>query len=290
MSEDSQSTESLPPSAEHSDSGPITTNNTTTTAATTNTNTTTTTTTNDNNNNNDSSTGSAAPSKSRHAAPSAKSEPTDKLKPEEAKPVNGAHSQPMTVSNSTSSEVTSVTDGAAAPYSTRSRGRNGAPRPNYAEDIEMDFELTSPAPSAVKAVSNSAKQSANGSPARAPDSEKGPAASTRKNQATANSAQPNAAAKEAIPGTSTFSASVTSNNGSSASAASRKRKQPPNGTNSNGSAKKQQLAAPGPKRDIRLSNMMTFENCGARLKNGKLKADDGTVLEVNGKILFVIFL
>lgn len=29
--------------------------------------------------------------------------------------------------------------------------------------------------------------------------------------------------------------------------------------------------------------MLTFDNCGARLKNKKLVADDGVVLEVNGE-------
>jgi hypothetical protein len=35
----------------------------------------------------------------------------------------------------------------------------------------------------------------------------------------------------------------------------------------------------------RESNMLTFENCQGYLKNGKLKADDGTVLAVNGRAL-----
>jgi hypothetical protein len=216
----------------------------------------------------------------------------------------------MTVSNSTSSEMTSMTDAAsnaAAPYSTRSRGRReGAPRPNYAEDVEMDFELTSPAPG-IKSAANSTKRSTaissvNGSPSVATDSEKGPAASTRKGQSTAanattNGTQANAAAKEPIPGTSTFSANATnSNNASSASSASRKRKQPPSGAtgaNPSGSAKRVLSSTSGYKHDIRLSSMMTFENSGARLRNGKLKADDGTTLEVNGKLymsmLFLIF-
>lgn len=285
MSEDSQSTESLPPSAEQSDSagglgsGPANDNS--------------------NNNNNDSP---PARSKSRNAAPATKiATPSDKPeKSEEAKTTdaNGsiAQSQPMTVSNSTSSEMTSMTD-AAAPYSTRSRGRrDGAPRPNYAEDVEMDFELTSPAPG-TKSAANSTKRSTavssiTGSPSAAVDSDKGPAASTRKGQSTAanattNGTQANAAAKEPIPGTSTFSANATNNNNaSSASSVSRKRKQPPSGatgTNSSGTAKRVSSSTSGYKHDFRLSSMMTFENSGARLRNGKLKADDGTTLEVNGK-------
>jgi hypothetical protein len=260
------STESLPSSAEPSDSVPTPTTTTTDNAVAA---------ANNNSNDNDSN-----GSKSRPCKPDSK--------PDEAKAVNGAHSQPMAVSDSTSSEVTAIMDAAGAPYSTRSRGRNGAPRPNYAEDIEMDFELTSPAPKPASGPAAKRTQiaasSANGSPSRAADSDKGPAASTRKNQ----QAQPNAAAKDAIPGTSTFSAGVASN-GSSSASATRKRKQPPNGAtgaNPNGSAKRQLTNASGPKRDIRLSNMMSFGNSGARLKNGKLRADDGTTLEVNGELNF----
>ncbi|KUL86168.1 hypothetical protein ZTR_08443 [Talaromyces verruculosus] len=197
--------------------------------------------------------------------------------------------------------MTDAASNAAAPYSTRSRGRReGAPRPNYAEDVEMDFELTSPAPG-TKSAANSTKRSTaissvNGSPSVATDSEKGPAASTRKGQsaaanATTNGTQANAAAKEPIPGTSTFSANATnSNNASSASSASRKRKQPPSGAtgaNPSGSAKRVLSSTSGYKHDIRLSSMMTFENSGARLRNGKLKADDGTTLEVNDHVYLI---
>jgi hypothetical protein len=31
--------------------------------------------------------------------------------------------------------------------------------------------------------------------------------------------------------------------------------------------------------------MMTFENCGARLNNGKLKADNGNTISVNGEFI-----
>ncbi|EED16870.1 PHD finger and BAH domain protein (Snt2), putative [Talaromyces stipitatus ATCC 10500] len=277
MSEDSQSTESMPPSAEQSDSagpGPANAHNT----------------------NNTDSPSSPARSKSRHAAPATKIATTTE-RPAEAKTANSnvavAQSQPMTVSNSTSSEMTSITDAAsnaAAPYSTRSRGRTNAARPNYAEDVEMDFELTSPASNAKSAV-HSAKRngisSVNGSPSAATDSEKGPAASTRKGHTATNGSQANGVAKDSIPGTSSFSTNGTSNN--NASSAARKRKQPPSGAtgaNPNGSAKRVHTTS-GYKHDIRLSNMMTFENSGARLRNGKLKADDGSFLEVNDHVYLI---
>ncbi|KAH8700612.1 hypothetical protein BGW36DRAFT_395670 [Talaromyces proteolyticus] len=257
MSEDRQSTESLPPSAEPSD---VVANSA-------------------------SPTGRA---KNRQTTLSTKAAQTEK--PEDAPPVNAVHSVPMTASNSSSSEVGLVPDSLAAPYSTRSRGRNGAPRPNYAEDIEMDFELTSPAPTTAKAPTTAAKRNAtssvNSSPA-ATESEKGPAASTRKGQAAANGVHANSAVKDMIPGTSTFSANTA--NGAT-SAPSRKRKQPPTGStgaNANGTTKRSLNSASENKMNFRLSNMMTFENSGARLKNGKLKADDGTTLEVNDHVYLV---
>lgn len=40
-------------------------------------------------------------------------------------------------------------------------------------------------------------------------------------------------------------------------------------------------------RGYAVTNMMSFENCKGRLKDGKMIADDGTVLSVNGKLLLV---
>lgn len=37
------------------------------------------------------------------------------------------------------------------------------------------------------------------------------------------------------------------------------------------------------------TNLLTFENCGARPKDGKLIADDGTYLEVNGIFIFYTY-
>ncbi|KAL1979873.1 hypothetical protein VTN96DRAFT_5031 [Rasamsonia emersonii] len=198
-------------------------------------------------------------------------------------PASSSKSAPMTATASSSSEAGAGSDPAqsstsSAPYGTRSRGRNGAPRPNYAEDrdLDLDFETTSPAPSS-KAASSSSKRgaaqqtgaaSANGSPATESD-------------------------KDAIPGTSTFSANLNASNGSAAG--SKKRKQPSSGSgsvaaNGSGSSKKSSTTASRVEggRDPRYSNMMTFENTGARLnKNGQLKADDGTILSVNDHVYLI---
>jgi hypothetical protein len=224
--------------------------------------------------------GTASRGKLQQAATSTKSAPTET--PDDSAAVNGLHSVPMTATTSSSSDG-AFDLSAAAPYGTRSRGRNGAPRPNYAEDrdIDMDFELTSPAPLSSKVGGSSSKRSPaqqNGySGTDSPAAEdKGPAASTRRGHAaTVNGVHANAGAKEAIPGTSTFS--------TSAGAGSRKRKQPPSGAaNSNGTSKRAHAAASAGAHEHRYSNMMTFEKSGARLKMGQLKADDGTVLRLNG--------
>jgi hypothetical protein len=209
---------------------------------------------------------------------------------------NGLTSVPMTATTSASSEVGAESSTPSAPYGTRSRGRNGGPRPNYAEDrdLDLEFEMTSPAPASKAGTSSSKRQTAansvNGSPAT--ESEKAPSVSTRRGQATANGAHSNSGAKDAIPGTSSFSANLNASNGPSSG--SRKRKQPPGsgGSTAVNGSKRGSTTGSGAEslHDYRYSNMMTFENSGARLKNGQLKADDGTSLSVNGMFshLFVI--
>jgi hypothetical protein len=90
--------------------------------------------------------------------------------------------------------------------------------------------------------------------------------------------------KEQIPGTSTFSANLTSvapaanlpsTKKRKAASASQSQSHTPMYSSSNAG---QGLA------DFRLSNMLSFDNSGARLKDKKLVADDGTVLEANGKL------
>src|SRR6266480_2034992 len=69
--------------------------------------------------------GSAAPSEARYADHT-----------------STAQSHPMTTSTSTSSHLSNKdSPPPQTGYGTRSRNRPGAPRPNYAEDVEMDFEM-----------------------------------------------------------------------------------------------------------------------------------------------------
>ena len=208
-------------------------------------------------------------------------------------------SQPMTATSSSSSMPSdqqannSMDTIGASPYGTRSRNRTGNPRPNYAEDreVEMEYEWAStkrPHASSGPSIPNSAQSG---------DGDKPSAANTRRSSTTASTATPtnNRAAlpsvqKDHLPGMSSFSLNPEPN--TALLAPSRKRKAPGNGpvTSHTSSAVTQTPAPsisrrtaciPNPKAP-RETNLMTFENCQGYLKNGKLKADDGTVLAVNG--------
>jgi hypothetical protein len=184
---------------------------------------------------------------------------------------------------------------AAVPYGTRSRNR-GAPRPNYAEDpdIEGDLESVTAASSKSKRVSSLNASNSNRTSTPGSETEKGTGVSTRRTHAIGGSG----VAKEPIPGTSTFSA-----NPNHVTNGSKKRKQPgsnqtvhgtttPNGTVSS----KGFIAAASQVEGPPVSTMMSFHKYGPYLKDGKLKADDGTELALNGAcspvylVLFIQFL
>jgi hypothetical protein len=94
-----------------------------------------------------------------------------------------------------------------------------------------------------------------------------------------------AATKDGIPGTSSFLAKP--DEVSSSSGSSRKRKQPASATTPTSApenaSKKLFTSAPGANSGLGDSNMVTFDDRGAYLKNGKITADDGTTFAVNGE-------
>ena len=191
----------------------------------------------------------------------------------------------MTTPNSP--EAVADSANGSATYGTRSRGRN-APRPNYAEDrdLEMDIDTSATSKSAKRTSGVALNNIVNGSN---PD-EKTSSTQPRKSlNGNANGA--NGSAKDAIPGTSSFSARPEDVNGSNL----RKRKQPastPNLTPTSGSAaKKIFTSAPGDSEGGYFTNMMSFESHGPYLQDGKLIADDGTTFGLNGLFppLSVIF-
>src|SRR2546423_9570697 len=199
---------------------------------------------------------------------------------------NGPQSLPHTSAvpsgASTPAVETADTNG-AAPYGTRSRNRNGASRPNYAEDKELDHLIE-----ANGKIAKSGPQKAAAPPAGAEleAADLGKNTNTNNNNNNNNNSVPrrgfaavnttlpevnsNApAAKDLIPGTSTFSANL-SINGNGSAPQSKKRKQP--GANTtvsttsavNNSTSRTPRSSAGA-RQHHETNMMTFEGCGARL-------------------------
>lgn len=187
----------------------------------------------------------------------------------------------MTSSNSPEAVADPASSSAAAPYGTRSRGRN-APRPNYAEDRDIDMELEAPAKTG-KRSSGVGLNTANGS--KSDDSEK--SSPTQPRKSLTNGAAINAIPKESIPGTSSFSSRPEEVNGTGSL---RKRKHPGSITNGS-SAKRVFTGTPGDSEDGYFTNMVSFEESEPFLKNGQLIADDGTTFAVNGQFLqfFAIF-
>jgi len=202
-----------------------------------------------------------------------------------------AESQPMTASNSTSSNPSAVElgTGTAAPYGTRSRNRAGTSRPNYAEDKELDadFEVAAPAKDGRKPNRGADLGSAT-------NADTGRAANTPRKNPGSEVDQPVAPQnhKEPIPGTSSFSA----NPATTGSSKKRKAASQPSTAISLQSqlqalpldvpitqaiTRRASMAAQGGLCD---SNMLSFENCGGGLKDNRLVADDETVLEVNGEL------
>lgn len=207
-------------------------------------------------------------------------------------------SQPMTKSSSSSS-MPSVTGTSTAdvagpsPYGTRSRNRTGNARPNYAEDRELDAEFESGSGRKPQAGGISVTPSQ----AQPGENDKSVGVSTRRSSTTisgptASKATATNVSKDGLPGMSSFSLnpdpSITS-----LPVTSKKRKTPGSGVSqsatlptsghsvSHGTTRRATTVASSG--SYRETNMLSFENCKGYLKNGKLKADDGTILGVNGK-------
>ncbi|KAG0650609.1 SANT domain-containing 2 [Hyphodiscus hymeniophilus] len=207
-----------------------------------------------------------------------------------------AESQPMTASNSNSSNPPAVDGvesglGLAAPYGTRSRNRTGTSRPNYAEDKELDAEFEVAAPS-----KEGSKGTRGADPVSATNGDGGRSGNNTRKSQISDSDHTAGLHKEPIPGTSTFSAipATTAPTGQP----SKKRKangapatnnlQPQIPVSINGTVptvtRRASVAAQG----FRDTNMLSFDDCRNRLdKDKRLIADDGTVLEVNDHVYLV---
>ncbi|KAJ5573440.1 uncharacterized protein N7459_007867 [Penicillium hispanicum] len=192
----------------------------------------------------------------------------------------------MTTSNSPEAVADPASSSAAAPYGTRSRGRN-APRPNYAEDrdIDMDFEAA-PAKTAKRNSGVALNNVVNGSKS---DSEKTSTSPAQPRKSLTNGAAATPVPKDSIPGTSSFSARPDDVNGAGSL---RKRKQPASTPNANSNAggnaaKRIFTSAPGESERGYFSNMVSFETSGTHLKDGQLIADDGTTFAANDHVYLI---
>ena len=197
-------------------------------------------------------------------------------------------SQPMTATNSTSSNRSNKDAGAngvgGAAYGTRSRNRTGTSRINYAEDKEMDVDIE------IAAAMKEGRKAARVNDSRPSTSADNAPPTTTAKKTTVPEPEPVATSqnnnKEPIPGTSTFSA-----NPSVPTSQNSKKKKPAQTAASAAASSLQNVAQTGPSvhtyaprvsMAMHDSNMLSFDDCGARLKDDKLVADDGTVLSANG--------
>ncbi|KAF7716968.1 Lid2 complex component snt2-like protein [Penicillium ucsense] len=191
----------------------------------------------------------------------------------------------MTTGNSPEAVADAAGASAAAPYGTRSRGRN-APRPNYAEDRDMEMELDAAPTKPGNKRSNGVPPINTTSTSSRSDSEKSSPIQPRKPMTNGALA---ATPKESIPGTSSFSARPEEAQGAGSV---RKRKQPAVASSASASsqpppAKRVFTAAPGTSDDSRFTNMMSFEETGPRLIDGQITSDDGVTLAVNDHVYLV---
>ncbi|KAL8817786.1 MAG: hypothetical protein Q9223_003447 [Gallowayella weberi] len=189
-------------------------------------------------------------------------------------------------------------DNGPSPYGTRSRHRTGNARVNYAEDRELDLDLDW-APASKKARGSSTSASSTN---LQPDDNGSPGANTRRRSLTTTAPPPasksanSSLSKEPIPGLSSFS--VHAEPSPPTHQPSKKRKAPgavptalpststiSNAQNSQGAPRKAGTVASIS--SSRKTNMLTFESSQGFLKNGELKADDGTVLAVNDHVYLI---
>ena len=182
-----------------------------------------------------------------------------------------------------------ATGSAGASYGTRSRNRTSGARPNYAEDKDLDADVEMNGAHHPESSNKKAHQAPTSNSGVSEEKGATASSSTRRGGFAAINGNPPSNAhhvsssKDGSSGTSTPSGgNATSQH---ATGTSKKRKQPgshvtASSASSGGHSSSRARATASTYTD---SNMMSFERSGSYLKNGKLKADDGTVLSVNGE-------
>ncbi|KAI5210680.1 hypothetical protein E4T39_00152 [Aureobasidium subglaciale] len=181
---------------------------------------------------------------------------------------------------SSAQDFSDVAMGDAMPYGTRSRNRAGNPRPNYAEDQDMDFEVPPPPAKPASAKNATANQQV------AIETKKAVAEPSfaHVNGTDHDERSPSVSGKETIPGTSTFSTGPPKKRKAAGAANTAIAASGSGNNTANGVA---QPTAKRPASSMPLanmspeSNMMTFEKSKGVLRKGGLVADDGQILYIN---------
>ncbi|KAI9669751.1 MAG: putative PHD type zinc finger protein with BAH domain-containing protein [Alyxoria varia] len=240
------------------------------------------------------------------------------------------HSQSMTRTTSRSSTNSSIKDqnlsDPAAPYGTRSRNRGNGPRPNYADEPDLDLDvlnsqndskgraepapkistangITTPkGPTTIRlktgATTTSSQSSSNfnaassgtttrpGSAERANDRKK--RKHDRPNPLSSNDSGAHSAHKESIPGTSQFPALSVAGADSNVEQPPSKKRKTSDGLGVTGPLPSRKASMSCPTRVNGQDHcVVTFEKSGKWLKGAGLEADDGTVYTPNDHVYLV---
>ncbi|KAH8591328.1 hypothetical protein B0O99DRAFT_519614 [Bisporella sp. PMI_857] len=203
-------------------------------------------------------------------------------------------SQPMTASNSTSSNpTTEVASGVAAMYGTRSR-RTTTARPNYAEDKEVDLDFEVASTTKDTKGRKSTKGAVDLGPTDRMDFVPTPPPAQNGTPVEDLIISMPSHYPTPIPGTSTFSSKPPSSKKRKTASQSNPTEnfrpyqpptqaalQPPPPNTRRASHAAEVISG------IRETNMLSFDGCNYRVKDKKLVADDGTVLGVNDHVYMV---
>lgn len=181
----------------------------------------------------------------------------------------------------------------AAPYGTRSRNRTSNARPNYAEDKDIDMDnydfyrgkdghggSKKSARQAQDAATNADALPRHGGGSRKSGTDDGRTAGLPQNGSRDHVTSKSGGGDGAggVGGATGASQPAQSASLSGASQPSRKRK-----AAAVVATRRTSNAMQGTGPPLRETNLMTFEKCNYCPEQGRMKADDGTVLEANGK-------
>ncbi|KAH8157728.1 hypothetical protein CIB48_g10515 [Xylaria polymorpha] len=213
-----------------------------------------------------------------------------------------ANTQPMSKSNSAASNALSKDVMAGpSPYGTRSRNR-GQARPNYAEDL--DVEMEDAFPEKKEEEPKKGMRQANAATNGTGDANKATVSSSRKGAA-ADDSKTTSSHTTSKDAHSTAPATANATGPTTSSSTSKKRKATTQATTNNvhsqtstptptpstslvtGTRRGAAHGAAHANTGYRETNMLSFEKCGGIPKNGKMIADDGTVLEANDHVYLV---